>query len=39
TLWPDFRREELIRILHDYEKRERRFGMTGAQIKESPHSQ
>lgn len=39
TLWPDFRREELIRILHDYEKRERRFGMTGAQIKEAPHRQ
>jgi len=33
TLWPDFRREELIRILHDYQKRERRFGLTGAQIK------
>ena len=28
TLWPDFRREELIRILHDYQKRERRFGLT-----------
>ena len=28
TLWPDFRREELIRILHDYQKRERRFGVT-----------
>jgi undecaprenyl diphosphate synthase len=33
TLWPDFRREELFRILHDYEKRERRFGVTGDQIK------
>ena len=33
TLWPDFRREELIRILRDYQKRERRFGMTEAQIK------
>lgn len=33
TLWPDFRREELIRILNDYQKRERRFGLTGAQIK------
>lgn len=28
TLWPDFRREELIRILHDYQKRERRFGLS-----------
>jgi undecaprenyl diphosphate synthase len=36
TLWPDFRREELIQILHDYQKRERRFGMTGAQIKKEP---
>jgi len=33
TLWPDFRREELIQILHDYQKRERRFGVTGDQIK------
>lgn len=33
TLWPDFRREELIQILRDYQKRERRFGMTEDQIK------
>lgn len=26
TLWPDFRVEELERMLKDYEKRERRFG-------------
>ena len=26
TLWPDFGREELLRILLDYQKRERRFG-------------
>ncbi len=32
TLWPDFRRKELFQILHDYQERERRFGMTGAQI-------
>ena len=38
-LWPDFRREELIRILQDYQKRERRFGMTGAQIKKAPRRQ
>jgi undecaprenyl diphosphate synthase len=36
TLWPDFRRDELIQILHDYEKRERRFGVTGDQIKKTP---
>jgi undecaprenyl diphosphate synthase len=35
TLWPDFRREELIQILHDYQKRERRFGVTGDQIKKA----
>jgi undecaprenyl diphosphate synthase len=33
TLWPDFRREEFIRILKDYQGRERRFGATGDQIK------
>lgn len=36
TLWPDFRRDELVQILHDYQKRERRFGMTGSQIKKEP---
>jgi undecaprenyl diphosphate synthase len=35
TLWPEFRREELIRILHDYQDRERRFGMTGDQMRKS----
>ncbi len=29
TLWPDFSREELLRILQDYQHRERRFGKTG----------
>ena len=33
TLWPDFRREEFFQILHGYQERERRFGMTGDQIK------
>ncbi|MBW2036974.1 MAG: isoprenyl transferase [Deltaproteobacteria bacterium] len=33
TLWPDFRRRELFQILLDYQKRERRFGMTGEQIR------
>ncbi len=33
TLWPEFRREEFVRILHDYQKRERRFGLTGDQVK------
>jgi undecaprenyl diphosphate synthase len=39
TLWPDFRREELFQILHDYEKRERRFGTTGDQVKEAVQGQ
>jgi undecaprenyl diphosphate synthase len=33
TLWPDFRRGALIQILHEYQKRERRFGLTGEQIR------
>jgi undecaprenyl diphosphate synthase len=32
TLWPDFDRQEFIKALHSYEKRERRFGLTGDQI-------
>jgi undecaprenyl diphosphate synthase len=30
TLWPDFGREEFIRILMDYQSRERRFGKVHA---------
>ncbi|HVN66978.1 MAG TPA: undecaprenyl diphosphate synthase family protein, partial [Candidatus Sulfotelmatobacter sp.] len=26
TLWPDFRREQLIEAIEAYQKRERRFG-------------
>jgi len=33
VLWPDFRREHLFEAVLDYQKRERRFGKTGAQIK------
>lgn len=33
TLWPDFRSEELIQALLDYQERERRFGLTSDQIK------
>ena len=29
TLWPDFRREEYLRAIEEYQKRERRFGATG----------
>ena len=33
VLWPDFRKEHLFEAVLDYQKRERRFGKTGAQIK------
>lgn len=31
-LWPDFRREDLYLAILDYQKRERRFGLTSEQI-------
>jgi undecaprenyl diphosphate synthase len=30
--WPDFREAELLQVLADYQRRERRFGLTGAQV-------
>jgi len=33
TLWPDFRKENLYEAIIDFQKRERRFGKTGDQIK------
>ena len=32
TLWPDFRKKDLYEAILDFQKRERRFGMTGEQI-------
>ncbi len=32
-LWPDFRRTDLFDAVLDYQKRERRFGMTSEQVK------
>ena len=32
VLWPDFREMELLEALSDYQSRERRFGLTGAQV-------
>ena len=32
TLWPDFNRKEFLKALHDYSRRERRFGMTSEQL-------
>lgn len=34
TLWPDFRKRHLLEALLDYQQRERRFGLTGDQIRE-----
>lgn len=31
-MWPDFRREDLFEAILDYQKRERRFGMTSEQV-------
>ena len=31
-LWPDFRREDLFEAIYDYQKRERRFGLTSEQV-------
>lgn len=32
--WPDFRKEDLVDAIKEYQKRERRFGKTGEQIKQ-----
>ena len=32
VLWPDFRRKDFIKALLDYQKRERRFGLTRRQL-------
>ena len=35
TLWPDFRKENLYEAIIDYQHRERRFGKTAEQVKNS----
>jgi undecaprenyl diphosphate synthase len=35
ALWPDFTREHLMRALEEYSRRQRRFGLTGAQLRET----
>jgi len=32
VMWPDFRKNHLVEAILDYQKRERRFGMTSAQV-------
>ncbi|MEW6615225.1 MAG: isoprenyl transferase [Thermodesulfobacteriota bacterium] len=34
TLWPDFKKEDLIEAILDFQSRERRFGLTSSQIKD-----
>lgn len=34
--WPDFRREDLYGAISDYQRRERRFGMVGDQVRPTP---
>jgi undecaprenyl diphosphate synthase len=36
TLWPDFRRKELLAAILDYQKRDRRYGGVGGT--EAPHA-
>jgi undecaprenyl diphosphate synthase len=33
VMWPDFRKSHLVEAVRDYQGRERRFGMTGAQVR------
>ena len=35
-LWPDFRRAQLYRCLEQYARRERRYGLTSAQVSTAP---
>ncbi len=34
TLWPDFTREEFLKAILEYQRRERRFGLTSDQIRD-----
>lgn len=34
VLWPDFNRDELFRAIAEYQRRERRFGLTSDQVRE-----
>jgi undecaprenyl diphosphate synthase len=38
VLWPDFREMELLQVLGEYQTRERRFGLTGAQLAGRPRT-
>ena len=34
TLWPDFSRDQLLKAVAEYSRRQRRFGLTGAQLRD-----
>jgi len=34
AMWPEFRKEHLVAAIQDYELRERRFGLTSAQVRD-----
>ena len=38
VLWPDFRSDDLLRALLDYQRRERRFGLTHEQLAQAVQS-
>jgi undecaprenyl diphosphate synthase len=35
ALWPDFSREHLLQALEEYSRRQRRFGLTAAQLRDT----
>lgn len=35
ALWPDFSRDHLLQAIQEYSRRQRRFGLTGAQLRDS----
>lgn len=37
TLWPDFSRDTLLQAIEEYSRRQRRFGLTGAQLNRCDH--
>ena len=39
VMWPDFRKTHLIEALLDYQSRERRFGLTSAQVRGGSESE
>jgi undecaprenyl diphosphate synthase len=38
VLWPDFKKEDLLKAIADYQKRERRFGLTSEQLEKDNNS-